>query len=136
MQIALDMKSFSRFAEVVKKTGPKQQVFLKTAVKKATQLVYNQAKIESPVDTGDLRGSMEYLTQGLRGEVFPTVPYALKVHEMRDKDIQYYSWKTRKFHKKKSRPKYMEKALEKMLPKIDNKFNEAIEKTINLLANA
>jgi HK97 gp10 family phage protein len=53
------------------------------AIRKSVSAVKRQAKINAPVDTGRMRASIQSYEfhRGLRGEVYPSVRYAIHVHE-------------------------------------------------------
>lgn len=67
-------KKFDRDVEHIKR-------FLSEAVMKATFLVERGAKIKSPVDTGRLRSSIQTEIRPLTATIFPTVNYAIYVHD-------------------------------------------------------
>lgn len=97
-------KKFDKDVERIKQ-------FLEIAVKKATFLVERESKIRAPVDTGRLRSSIQTEIRPLTATIYPTVNYALFVHE----GTRYL----------KSRP-FMRDAADQSEKEIQNIFSKAV----------
>jgi len=89
---------------------------LNRAIKFSVVEVQAQTKINSPVDTGLMRTSVQHKTRELEGEVYAGVEYAIYVHH----GTRYM----------RARP-FMYNAVKSLRSKINEYFKKAVTRTIS-----
>lgn len=82
-EINIQIKGLQRLQKAFSKAPQVITNHLNDGISRSMYILERTAKKESPVDTGRLRSShrVEQNRTSLRGELFPTVNYAVFVHE-------------------------------------------------------
>lgn len=80
-QISIQLTGLKKLRQAMKSAPMEVARELDKGIKKSVISLERTAKHEAPVDTGRLRSSHRTELSKLRGELFPTVSYALFVHE-------------------------------------------------------
>jgi len=72
------MDSFNKTLGYVPETT---KISLQEAIRKGTLTLFSESVIQTPVKTGRLQSGHRYSIEVLRGRIYPTVKYAIFVHE-------------------------------------------------------
>jgi len=120
--IKLQVIGLKELQKITGEARSKTEKVIKDALLKASLLVTRESMIKTPVDTGRLRSSYRLNYRPFRTEVYPTVHYAVYVHE------REFTKTGKKVYHKVGMAKFMTKAVEVSIEKIKKLFREAMEK--------
>ena len=106
------------------------QKVINGSIKKSIFSVENQAKRETPVDTGILRNSYETKFENLEGRLRNFREYGLYVHEWHKQTPWRFVWAIGRRLVKSYIPwnPFMQRALDKTEPKLEQIFRDDIQK--------
>ena len=120
---------------------------LQATVKEAGKLILRTEKEEAPVKTGNLRRTIQLDYRPIQASIYPTVKYALPVHEgsrphvivpVRKKVLAFKSGGKMIFAKRVNHPgnkpnPFVERTVSKTSSKVNDLFNKCLDNIINLL---
>lgn len=119
LDTTINVRGMRGFQRAMKESPRDLKNEIEKAMKKSVFKAEGEIKPITPVDTGRMRASIKHYLKPLEGEIFPTVDYAIYVHE----GTKYMA----------ARP-FMEQGLKYAKPTIENYFKDAIEKTLDKIA--
>lgn len=81
MELSIKIENLKEVQSALKKSPQIVSKHINKAINRSIIDIRDASVRESPVDTGRLRGSHEMKFGSLRGEVYPSVNYAIFVHQ-------------------------------------------------------
>jgi hypothetical protein len=143
--LEIDISSIQKFADTLKKYPNIVKKYSDVAMQKSVLIIRRAAQEESPVDTGQLRKTIKHEVSSLESRVYPTVNYAVAVHEgvgartILPKKKKFLAFKVggkMVFAKKVSQKArkgnpFMTRAYDKTKSNVESFFSEAIDKTLS-----
>ena len=119
LSTTIDVRGMKGFQKAMRESPRDLKDEIEKAMKKAVFKAEGEIKPITPVDTGRMRASIKHYIQPLEGEIFPTVDYAIYVHE----GTKYMG----------ARP-FMEQGLNYAKPSIEDYFRNAIQNSLDKIA--
>ena len=119
--IKVQINGLDKLAKALQKYPRESGKNIQLAINQSILQVESKAKPKTPVDTGRLRSGYKHRFGVLSGTLFNPVEYALKQHEGN-------------FRHSVGERKFMEKGLIQSLGRINSFFEQALEKTLKLIA--
>lgn len=143
----IEIKNLKELQDAFKKSPQIVDKELQNATKEAGKLVLQTEKEEVPVKTATLKRSITLDYRPIQVSIYPTVKYALPVHEgskphviipIRKQALAFKSGGKMIFAKRVNHPGYkgnrfVERTVSKTSSKINDLFTKCLESIINLL---
>ena len=122
MQTKITIKGMDELIKNFKKYPAISAKEVQAAINKSILYVEGKAKIKTPVKTGRLRAGYRQKFGPLTGTLFNPIKYAMRQHE----GIS--------FKHKVGEAKFMEKALDESIGRIEKFFGESLDKILKRIA--
>lgn len=138
MQINIQIKNLPQIQAALVRSPQIVSRYINKAINRSIMDIRNASIDESPVRTGRLRGSYETRFGNLRGEIGPTVNYAIYVHEGHRQEVGRYvpAIERRLVQPYVRGNPFFRRAIDGVTRKINDNFGDGLKDALNEIARS